>query len=296
MNNSSFPLYHEAHGDPNHPCIMLINGLGAQLIQWPEMLIEGLVNKGLYVVTFDNRDSGLSHHYDHLGIPNLIVIINSKQECRNFKLPYTLKDMADDVVMLMDKLLIQKAHILGISMGGIIAQIFALNNPKRVSSLILLETTSGDTHLPSAKPEVHQFFSLPISENLQRENLESYVERQTKLYQIYNPNFFNEQKTRELLTELYKRAYNPDGFKRQLSALICAEPRGERLKQLQIKSLIIHGSDDPAFPLEHGKYLADCIPYSRIEIIERLGHGLPDEFGDKIAAVIVNFINEKKNF
>jgi pimeloyl-ACP methyl ester carboxylesterase len=294
MNNRSLLLYHEAHGDPNHPCIVLINGLGAQLIQWPEMLIEGLVNKGLYVITFDNRDSGLSHHYDHLGTPNLVAAINAKQEGHDFNSPYTLEDMADDVVMLMDNLSIQKAHMLGISMGGIIAQLFALNHRARVSSLILLQTTSGDSHLPSAQPEVHQFFYSSISEKPQKENLESYVERQIKLYQLYNPNFFNEEKTRELLIALYTRAYDPDGFRRQLLTMICAKPRGERLKQLQVKSLIIHGSDDPAFPLEHGKYLADCIPYSRLEIIEKLGHGLSDEFGDKIAAVVSDFINEEE--
>ena len=291
MSNKSFPLYYETHGDPNHPCIILINGIGGQLIQWSKLLVAGLASKGLYVVTFDNRDSGLSQYYSHLGKPNLMAAINAKQEGKDYKIPYTLEDMASDVARLMDKLSCHKAHILGESMGGIIAQVFALKYPKRLLSLILIGTTSGDSHLPPANPEVLQFFSSSTSEK--EENIKSFVASKTKLYQIYNPHFFNEEKTRAFLTAAYKRAHDSDGFKRQLLAMIAAEPRGEKLKQLQVRTLIIHGTDDPTFPLKHGKYLADCIPLSRLEIIEKMGHGIPDELGDKLITVITNFINDE---
>jgi pimeloyl-ACP methyl ester carboxylesterase len=291
--NNPFPICYETHGNPNHPCIILILGIGGQLIQWPKTLIDGLV-KEFYVVTFDNRDSGLSQYYDHLGTPNLPEAIHARQNGKPFKPPYTLEDMASDVIMLMDKLSIQKAHILGGSMGGMIAQVFAIEHPERILSLILIATTSGDPHLSPAAASVLQFFSLSTSEKREKESLESYVESKTTLYRIYDPAFFNEAKTRALLTEVYKRAYYPDGFKRQLIALIFAEPRGEKLKKLQVKSLVIHGKNDPVFPLDHGKYLADCLTNSRLEIIEKMGHGLPDEMCKIIADLIADFINEEK--
>lgn len=272
-------VFIETYGNINHSCIILIHGLGCQLIQWPKSLIEGLVSKQFYVVTFDNRDSGYSQHYTHLGAPNLMAAIKTRQEGNDFKPPYTLEDMASDVVKLMDSISIQKATILGVSMGGMIAQVLALNYQSRLSSLILIETSSGD--LPPG------LFSPPENTN---ETLETYVESKTQLYRIYNPHFFNEENTRALHAAAFNRAYNPDGSSRQLLAIIASQPRGERLRQLQVKSLIIHGAEDPVFSKEHGEFLKDCIPSSQLKIIEKMGHGLPEELCGEIVEVISDFI------
>jgi len=135
---SPHQMCYELYGNPDNPCLILITGIGGQLIDWPEIFINGLVKNGFYVLTFDNRDSGLSRSYDG---------------------PYTLEDMAQDVVILMDDLHIKKAHIFGGSMGGIIAQYVAINFPDRVLRLICMATTSGESTLPPAKPEVLAYFS-----------------------------------------------------------------------------------------------------------------------------------------
>jgi pimeloyl-ACP methyl ester carboxylesterase len=291
LNNQFFPLYYETHGNPNHPCIVLITGIGAQLLQWPTPWIEALVNQKFYVLTFDNRDSGLSKQYDHLGTPGLLTAMFAKLRCKFSKAWYTLEDMAEDVRMLLNHLSIDKAHVLGISMGGMIAQVFALQYPHLLLSLILMGTTSGDPHLPSAKAEIRRFFS--ISSYTKEEDLKSYVESRTRLFQLYNPYFFNEEKTRILLRKTYKRAYKPNGLKRQLMAVLCAPPRGERLTHLQVKSLIIHGRVDPVFLIDHATYLAQCIPQSQLEIIDKMGHLIPDELCEQLAQKIAQFASLK---
>lgn len=292
--NKSFPLCYETFGDPTHPCIVLIMGIGGQLIDWPPLLIQGLADKGFYVVVFDNRDSGLSHHYDELGIPDLAEALALKQRGEPFKPPYTLEDMASDVVALMDELRIEKAHILGWSMGGIIAQYVALNFTDRVQSLTCLATTSGDPQLPPAKKEVTDFFALSFSE--QPQGLEEMIAHKVKLFKIYNHlDYFDEEKIRQQITTSWNRAYDPMGFKRLILAMICAEPRTERLKHLKVPSLIIHGDCDPVFPLEHGQQLAACLPNSHLEIMDKMGHGLPDYFCPLIVDLIVMHCNQRGN-
>lgn len=284
-----FPIYYETHGNPSHPCIILITGLGGQLIQWSDLFIEGLVNKNLYVVTFDNRDSGLSKYYDHLGSPDFQQAMKEKAEGR-FKPPYTFGDMADDVLMLMDKLSIQKTHILGTSMSGMIAQTLAIRCPQRLLSLILIATSSGDSHLPGATKEVLDFYASSLSES-NTDSLESYL-RKARLYKIYDPCFFKEETTRVLFEKLYKRTASPDGVKRQLMAFLSEQPRGDKLKKVTANSLIIHGAVDPAFPPEHGKYLHAVLQNSRLEIIEKMGHLIPSELCVSISRLIADFTND----
>lgn len=290
--NKSFPICYETFGHPNNPCIILIMGISGQLIHWPIELTQGLADNGFYVVTLDNRDAGLSHYYDHLETPNFNEVIVAKQQGKNFHPPYTLEDMASDVIGLMNELRIEKAHIAGISMGGIISQIIALEYPKRVLSLTCIASTSSDPHLPPARPEVLEFFFSPQK---QVENLESWVNNKIQLYKIYNhPDYIDEDKVRALYVKTYHRAHNPSGFKRQLLAMICAQPRVEKLKQLQIASLIIHGDHDPVFPIEHGKQLAQILPNAHLEIIEKMGHGLPEPLCAKIVDICCRFYRQVK--
>jgi pimeloyl-ACP methyl ester carboxylesterase len=288
MMQRKFPIYYETHGIHTDPCIILITGLGGQLIQWSKQFIEGLVSQNLYVVTFDNRDSGSSQYYDHLGAPNFEEAMQAKQSGKEFKPPYTFNDIADDIFMLMNQLSIQKAHILGSSMGGMIAQVFAMKYPKHLLSLILIATSSGDANLPPPKPEVLQIISSSFSTNT--ENIKSYVENKIKLFRLYDPYFFNEESARSLFEQMYKRTLSPDGFMRQSLSFLCEKPRGENLKNVNVKTLIVHGSDDAAFPMEHGKYLSEVLPNSRLEIIEKMGHVIPDELCNKILYIITDFI------
>lgn len=289
--NKSFPICYETFGNPSNPCVILIMGISGQLIHWPNKFTQGLVRKGFYVVTFDNRDAGLSQYYDHINAPSLTEAIVAKQQGRDLKSPYTLNDMAADVILLMKKLCIPKAHLVGISMGGIIAQLVAIEYPKFVLSLTCIASTSGDPNLPPAKPEVLAFFFSP---RRQDEDIETAVTNKMQLHRIYNhPDHIDEDIIRKLYIKTYNRSHKPSGFKRQLLALIAAEPRGEKLKRLQVPSLIIHGDYDPVFPLEHGKELAKCLSNSHLEIIAKMGHGLPECLCDKIVDLIVKHIIKK---
>jgi pimeloyl-ACP methyl ester carboxylesterase len=287
--NKFFPICYEVFGNPNNPCIILISGIGGQLIDWPKSLTHGLVEKGFYVIIFDNRDSGLSRQYDELGTPDFSEAIAAKQQGKSFNPPYRLENLADDVIVLMDELQIEKAHILGASMGGIIAQYVALGFVDRVHSLTCIATTSGDPQLPPAKKEVMEFFA--SSMNIQNQSLESFIDSKLDLFRIYNhPDDFDEENLKNQFVASFKRSNNPAGFKRLMLAMICAEPRTDRLKQLKLPCLIIHGGYDPVFSVEHGHQLAESIAGSHLEIIEKMGHGLPDFVCEKTIDLVTKYL------
>ena len=268
-----FPtIYYKTFGNKDNPCIILIMGLGGQLIHWPKELLQGLSNNGFYVVIFDNRDVGLSQRYDHF--------VNN-QQCSEPLPPYTLEDMAKDVIILMDRLQIKNANIVGLSLGGMVAQIISILYPKRSLSLICIATSSSDPGLPPIKQEVLEYLSSP-----QRltEGLEEYLTNKIQMYKVSNhpKNIPSDDVLRTIYIDTYKRSHYPLGLQRQLLSMICAESRGDKLKKLQIPSLIIHGDYDIVFPIEHAKQLANCLPNCRLEIIPDLGHGLPVRLCDLI--------------
>lgn len=286
----STPICYQTYGDPKHPCLILVNGIGGQLISWTDDLLQRLVQHNLYVIIFDNRDSGLSHSYHHLETPSFDVVQAAHTRGEKIQPPYTLDAMAYDITLLMDALDIKKAHISGISMGGMIAQVFALNFTKRTHSLICIATTSQDSHLPPPHPEVLKYFSMPKENNA---NFEAFINSKLEAYKLYNhPDHFNEEKARAFCIRAYERAYNPQGFMRQLYAVISAEPRGDKLKNLSLPSLIIHGNLDPVFPIEHGEYLANVLPNNRFITIENMGHGLLEFFSQRIADEIAAHIHQ----
>lgn len=289
---SKFPISYETRGKAENPSIILITGLGGQLIQWSESFINGLIDKNLFVVIFDNRDSGLSKHYDNFGIADFQKRIAAKMAGENIIPPYTLSDMADDILMLMQQLSLEKAHILGSSMGGMIAQSFALKYPDRISSLILIATSSGDVGLPPSDPKVLDCIQGSFSNS--SETLDSFIEGKMGLSRLYDPHFFNEAKSRTLFAKMFERnaGKGSDGFKRQLLALISQTPRGEKLRQLTLKSLILHGRLDAAFPLEHGEYLHQVLENSQLEIIEKMGHLVSEELSEEIVGKIGRFMDE----
>lgn len=267
-------IFYETLGDRSNPPLILIMGLGAQLIQWPGFVLQGLVERGFYVVLFDNRDVGLSDYYEYLGTPDIAPILESKKKGLPVELPYTLADMAQDVIRLMDGLDIAQAHIAGISMGGMIAQIIAATYQTRVLTLTCLASTSGAYHLPPATPEVQScLFSGGSSKP---SSLEDYIKNRLYTHQVYNhPEDCSLDLARTLAIKSYQRAHYPAGVQRQLLAIMAADPRDTMLQKVAVRSLIIHGDYDPVFPLAHGENLAACLPNSQLEIIAKMGHGVP---------------------
>lgn len=260
-------------GDQGKPALILIGGISSQLVGWPEDFLRDLLNQGFRVVVFDHRDVGRSSYYDHLETPSVMAFLEQMQQGTLMDVPYSLDDMADDVITLMDGLEIEKSHVLGVSMGGQVAQVLAINHPDRVTHLTLVSTSSADRDLPPPSQEVMGFFfgsQKPITD------LESAIERHIAQYKIYNhPDDFDFDEAEKKLTTAYQRAYHPEGFQRQLLAMMAAPPRGDALKQLDVPCLIVHGDYDPVFSMAHAERLADSLSNSDLLAVKDMGHSLP---------------------
>jgi len=267
-------IEYDTFGDSSSVPLLLIIGLGAQMIDWDEELCEQLAGKGLYVIRFDNRDVGLSTKFEEAGIPDIMAAFGASMQGEAIEAPYTLDDMADDAVGLLDALGIEKAHFCGMSMGGMIAQTAAIRHPSRVSSLISIYNTTGNPELPQPKPEAMEVLITPAPEER-----EAYIEHMVKVFRtIAGPGFpFDEEWIRKLAARRYDRAFYPQGMARQLVGVLAHGNRKPALASLQIPTLVIHGSDDPLVPVECGKDTAEAVPGAELIIIEGMGHDLPHE-------------------
>jgi pimeloyl-ACP methyl ester carboxylesterase len=292
LKQQNISICYETHGDAANPCVLLVMGITGQLISWPNELIRGLADAGFYVVTFDNRDVGLSTYYDDLETPDLADVMQKQQKGELIDPPYKLNDMAKDILVLMDGLQVKQAHVVGVSMGGQIAQILAIEHPERLLSLTLISTSSGDPGLPPPKPEVLDFFFKPKESNT---DLDSSIMQHVQQYKIYNhPDDFDLNEIKAMHEKSYQRAYHPMGNQRQLLAMIFAEPRGEKLRSVLVPSLIIHGDYDPVAPMEHGEHLAKLLPNSKTLAIEKMGHGLPPRACPAMVAAMIDHFNSPK--
>jgi pimeloyl-ACP methyl ester carboxylesterase len=263
---------YETFGDPAAPALLLIIGLGGQLIDWDDDLCRKLAQGGHYVIRFDNRDAGLSTKFEEAGVPDIVKIIESLLKGETVVPPYTIEDMAADAAGLLDALGIEKAHVCGMSMGGMIAQAIALNYPKRVLSLISIYSGTGDPTEPPPKQEAMETLMTPPPEDR-----EPYIEFQLKaLNAISGPGFPYDQEWLRRHVELeYDRSHYPQGIARQLVAIMAQKNRKPELASLTIPTLVVHGSDDPLMLPECGKNTAEAIPGARLMIIDGMGHDLP---------------------
>ncbi len=269
---NGFHLAYEEFGDPQDPAIFLIMGLGTQLIAWPEPFCEGLANKGFRVIRFDNRDIGLSEKMDKAKIPKLIPLALQARLKLPVRVPYTLDDMADDLVGLMDALAIPQAHLVGASMGGMIAQIASARFTQRVISLTSIMSTSGNPNLPQVRRDILTAMA-NRSSRTEGPDLEGGIALWRK---IGSPGFApsDEELTRKILAS-YNRSYYPPGYARQMAAIIASGSRVELLAQITAPTLVIHGKDDALVPVEGGIDTARHIPGARLEVINGMGHDLP---------------------
>lgn len=259
----------ERHGEPGGVPLILIRGLGSQLIQWPERMIEAFVAGGCHVVTFDNRDAGLSQKCEGPG-------------------DYTLSDMAADTVGLMDALGLPRAHVLGMSMGGMILQILALEHPRRIASGIALMSSSRAAYLPRAVPEV-QAALLSAAPSGRREDVIAHDLRTGRLWQ--SPGWPFDTATRaEMIGRCWDRSYCPEGAARQYRAIEASEPDLTRIGEISVPFLVIHGTDDTLLPLEHGRDIARRVPGAQIVEIRGMGHDLEGEVPGIVADHALRFI------
>jgi pimeloyl-ACP methyl ester carboxylesterase len=263
----------EQHGNPSDPAVLLIMGLGMQLMAWPPAVIEPLVQAGYRVITFDNRDIGLSQKMEHLPQSNFVWQVVRFKLGLTVKSPYQLHDMALDALGVLDALEIHEAHLVGVSMGGMIAQRMALQAPQRVKSLTSIMSSSGEKSLPDAQPKVvRTLLSRPKSRST-----EDVVAHYIRLFGVIgSPEFPVEpQLLRERVLTGVQRSYYPEGTQRQMLAI--AADRGIRnalLARITSPTLVIHGLDDPLVPAVHGRDTAQRIAGARFLGIEGMGHDL----------------------
>ena len=255
------------------PAVLLIMGLGMQLIAWPPQLVDELVDAGFRVIRMDNRDIGLSQHFDHLGKPNILMAgIRYKLGLR-VRPPYTLEDMAKDALGVLDALGVTSAHIVGVSMGGMVAQRVAIAAPHRVISLTSIMSSSGAAGLKRAHRDVTRvLLSRPASTAL-----EAVADHYVKLYKaIGSPDFPTpEPEMRSRITRAVQRSYHPVGTMRQMVAIIADTTRAAQLARITCPTLVLHGKADPLVPFEHGDDVAQRISGARLVGIDGMGHDLP---------------------
>ena len=276
----------EDHGSPNGEPLLLVMGLGMQLLGWHEDLVALLVARGFRVIRFDNRDIGLSQRFDHLGVPNLALDSLRHVVGLRVKSPYTLADMAADAVGILDALGIASAHVCGASMGGMIAQHMARIAPARVRSLTLMMTSSGARHLPGPSLKVRSaLISRPPSNTV-----EGIVEHYVKLYALIGSPAYPSAPSglRERFTVSVRRSYRPAGTARQMVAIAADGDRSPLLGAIAQPTLVIHGDADPLVPVAAGRDLKAKIAEAKIDLVEGMGHDLPaplwPRFVDGIAA------------
>lgn len=255
------------------PAVLLVMGLGMQLIAWPQDFVRSLVDAGFRVVRFDNRDIGRSQHFDHLGVPNLLWESVKHRAGLPVRSPYGLQDMALDSLGVLDALGIENAHVVGVSMGGMIAQRVALAAPRRVLSLTSIMSSSGARYLPGPKSHVlGALLSRP-----QGRGEEALVDHGVKLWKLIGSPAFpsDEAALRESVRAAVRRSFHPAGTMRQMAAVAADRRRADELPRIKAPTLVVHGRDDPLVPLACGHDTARRIAGAQFVAVAGMGHDLP---------------------
>lgn len=276
----------DSFGREGDPAILLIAGMGVQRIRWAVPFCEELAARGYRVIRFDNRDAGCSTHFGHCPPPDFGALAAALMAGRRPEVPYTLPDMAADTVGLLDALAIDRAHVVGLSMGGMIAQILASEHPERVLSLTSIMSGTGNPTLPQAEPDVMAMMMRPAPDPVSDEA--RFLARSLAFARrIAGPGHpVDAAAHRALVLEEVGRAYDPGGTARQIAALAVAGDRRPRLATICVPALVIHGTDDPLIPPACGADTAAAIPGAEFMLIDGMGHHLPAALHRTVADAI----------
>ncbi len=280
-NNGSVEIEYETFGSTDHPTVLLVMGFTAQLIGWPLPFCRALVDQGFHVVRFDNRDCGLSTKFDGVAVDVGAVMEAAFADQPPPPVPYTLSDMALDAVGLLDHLGIDRAHVVGASMGGMIAQHIAIEHPSRVRSLTSIMSMTGEPEFGSPLPEAAAVLLAPppVERAAYIENSLNYAVWQSK-------RFFDADQVKLDAAEAYDRAFYPEGSNRQLAAIYASGRRNAGLMALRIPTLVIHGRDDTLLPPSGGERTAELVPGSTLLMVADMGHDLPAPLQPMIVGAI----------
>jgi pimeloyl-ACP methyl ester carboxylesterase len=280
---SGIEVTYERFGDVQAPPVLLIMGVGAQMLGWNEGFCDELVARGLQAIRFDNRDVGLSSHFPDAPAPDLAAALSGDTSSAS----YTLSDMAADTIGLLDALGLDSAHIVGASMGGMIAQTIAIEHPDRVRSLTSMMSTTGDRSVGQPKPQALGALAGP-----RPRSRDDVMNRAVAAFRVVgSPGFkLDEDEVRERAGRSYDRAYDPLGVARQAVAVIASGDRTARLRTVDVPTLVIHGADDLMCDVSGGRATADAIPGAELVVIDGMGHDLPRALWPQIASLIANLI------
>jgi len=282
-------IYYESHGPADAEPILLIMGLGAQMSRWSPEMIRKLVAAGHRVIAFDNRDVGLTEKLDGAGAPDIREVVAAVSQGRKPPVAYTLDEMAADAAGLLEALGIDRAHIVGASMGGMIAQLVAADYPERTASLTSIMSSTGNPGLPRAKPEAIARLNTPAPNP--NEDLEAFLESSVEGAKVMAGTYpVDAAKVRADALATFHRNYYPVGFQRQYAGIMASPDRRPKLATITAPTVVIHGDADPLVPLEGGRDTAENIPGAELIIVPGVGHEMPlpvlDVFVDGILSAV----------
>ena len=265
-------LCYDTFGDPASPPLLLIMGLAAQMIAWDDDFCAQLAARGYHVIRFDNRDIGLSTRFTEAGVPDVSAAFMTAMQGKPVKAPYVLRDMAADAVGLLDSLGIARAHVVGASMGGAIAQTMAIHHAPRLRTLTSIMSTTGAPGLPPPKPEALAMLFKPTPTEQA-----AYFESYQQTWKVLRAGSFPLDEARDLTRagQNFARGLNPAGVARQLMAILASGSRKEALAGVTVPTLVIHGDADPLVPVECGVDTSRSVPGAKLVIVKDMGHALP---------------------
>jgi pimeloyl-ACP methyl ester carboxylesterase len=278
-------LEYETFGSSEDPPLLLVMGYGSQLISWPRGFCERLALAGRFVIAFDNRDCGLSSKLDGQGAEVSSVIAAASAgdfETARELAAYTLSDMSDDGLALLTALGVEQAHVVGVSMGGMIAQTMAIEHPDRLTTLTSIMSTTGEPEFGRSTPEARQALLTPPPADR-----EGYVDAAARTLIWRSKRYPELDGARQLAGESYDRCYCPQGTSRQLAAMIASGSRADGLRRLEVPTLVIHGLDDTLIAPSGGERTAELVPGARLLLIEDMGHDRPEPLWPEICGAIL---------
>ena len=265
----SVELEYETRGDASDPALLLVMGLGAQLVSWDDGFCDGLVDRGFFVIRFDNRDIGLSTKTPGTP-PSVESVVMSRFSGQKPDVPYLLADMAEDAFGVLDALGIRQAHLVGASMGGMIVQSMAIAHPERVLSLTSIMSTTGDLTVGQADMSLlTQIWAVQTTDPAKA------VDAGVAVGRLISGPLFDEGRSRQITERSVERCFHPDGVAFQTAAIFASPDRTPQLRELRVPTLVVHGRVDPLVPLSGGEATAQAIPGAKLLVIEDMGHDLP---------------------
>jgi pimeloyl-ACP methyl ester carboxylesterase len=282
-------ICYETFGDSANPAMLLVSGFMSQLTSWDEVICQSLVDRGFFVIRFDNRDAGLSTHFDgvKVDLPAILKAWETDDAAAMPEVPYLLSDFANDAIGLLDHLKIQRAHIVGVSMGGMIVQTIAINHPARVLTLTSIMSTTGEREFYQWDPQTRAAISSPAPHGR-----DEYIKHSVHVWSLLaGKRYFNAERAATKAAADYDRAFYPEGGLRQTAAIRASGGRSKELRELTIPTLVIHGREDSLIKSLGGERTASIIPGANLMLMHDMGHDLPVPLWPLLIDALVSHAN-----